>query len=76
MKEKFLFRFLGKMPRGKFEFSCVCGEQNFGLRIPADTKQDARLEFTCKKCGAKITVWEQPEHWHMVIVLSVEEVKI
>ena len=62
MTKEFLFRFMGDMPRGKFEFTCVCGKYNSGLVIFANKKK-----FTCEKCGAEIILWEQKTHWHMQI---------
>lgn len=65
MAKEFLFRFMGNMPYGKFEFTCVCGEYNSGLVIPAN---QIEARFTCKNCGAEIIVWEQERHWHMRIL--------
>ena len=65
MAKEFLFRFMGNMPHGKFEFTCVCGEYNSSLTIPANQVEE---RFTCKKCGAKIIVWDQRTHWHMRIL--------
>lgn len=65
MAKEFLFRFMEDMPRGKFEFTCVCGEYNSDLAILAN---QIEARFTCKKCGAEIIVWEQMTHWHMRIL--------
>lgn len=58
-----IFRFLGKMPRGRFEYTCECG--NYEITRISEDKSAAN--FDCKKCGLLINLWEQNYHWHMSI---------
>lgn len=65
-----IFRFLGEMPRGRFEFSCLCGKSNLDLIIPFD---EDKATFVCQECGTEVMVWQQrldgePHHWHMQII--------
>ena len=57
-----IFRFLGKMSRGRFEYTCgICGNYEI-VNIPDIDK----VTFNCK-CGATIIIWEQTNHWHISI---------
>ena len=64
MANKWTFRFLGPMPRGKFEFVCICGNYNLDLNILPGKEMET---FRCPKCGAEITVRDQKTHWHLFI---------
>lgn len=58
-----ILRFLGKMPRGRFEYTCgICGNYEI-VNIP---KGIDKITFNCK-CGATINIWEQTDHWHISI---------
>jgi predicted SprT family Zn-dependent metalloprotease len=61
MRQNMILRFLGKMPRGRFEHTCTCGNYEI-TSIPKD-KDD--MIFSCKGCNARIHVWEQSDHWHI-----------
>ncbi len=59
-----ILRLLGKMPRGRFEYTCgICGH----YEITCIPKDENDVSFNCGKCGAIIRVWEQRTHWHMTI---------
>lgn len=59
-----IFRFMGKMPRGKFEYTCgICGNYEI-TNIPKDKNS---ATFDCGKCDMSINVWEQSDHWHISI---------
>lgn len=59
-----IFRFMGKMPRGIFEYTCgVCGNYEI-TDIPKDKNS---MAFDCRGCNASINVWEQNDHWHISI---------
>lgn len=63
MSDQFKFRFTGKMPRGKTEYLCPCGEHNT-LQIGANDKE---VNANCGKCGKKVTFVDQGQHWHIFI---------
>ena len=60
-----ILRFLGRMPRGRFEYTCPCGNYEI-TQIPTD-KDVLATSFECKKCHATIRVWEQTHHWHLSV---------
>ena len=63
---EYILRFLCKMPRGRFEYTCgICGNYEV-THIPNDDKE-ALHKFVCKNCGMIIHIWEQPEHWHITL---------
>lgn len=58
------FRFMGKMPIGRFEYTCnTCGN----YEITRITEGKGTKSFACKKCGVSINIWEQSDHWHISI---------
>lgn len=64
---QWIFRFLGKVPRGKFEYTCgLCGNYEV-LNIPEKLKLNEPVAFYCK-CRAIICIWEQLDHWHLKII--------
>ena len=62
----YIFRFLGRMPRGRFEYMCDCG--NYEITDIPNDKDNA--DFNCIKCGSKISVWEQNTHWHATVTIK------
>ncbi len=60
--ECIILRFLGKMPRGRFEYTCTCGN----YEITTINSNDKR--FVCKICEMKIHIWEQENHWHLSLI--------
>ena len=58
-----IFRFMGQMPQGKFEYMCHCGSQEFDRQLDDSGNQ----RFLCKRCDTLYTIWQQTDHWHLRI---------
>ena len=63
------FRFIGEMPQGRFEFTCLCGNYSVVELKLLGSEQ----KIKCEKCDAIIAVWQQPGHWHMKINAGAEK---
>jgi len=57
-----LFRFMGIMPFGGFEFTCDCGTWQKFDKI---TTGEVRLQ--CRTCQRTLRIWQQTSHWHLDI---------
>ncbi|MBI4114808.1 MAG: hypothetical protein HY445_03125 [Candidatus Niyogibacteria bacterium] len=57
-------RFMGKIPEGKFEITCVCGHYEYGPRLIS-----AGQVLSCPQCGAEYQIIQQITHWHLFITL-------
>ena len=68
--EMMIFRFEGKAPVGKFEFTCSCGHWNQS-RIDGDLREPKVIP--CTNCGSEIRVWEQKTHWHVTVSAKEEK---
>lgn len=58
----FGFRFLGKIPEGKLEIICECGEYIKEFRLMGDGQP-----IVCLKCNRKFQAIKQETHWHLFI---------
>jgi len=63
------FRFMGKIPIGKFEFVCVCGNYSDRENILSEDSQTV----TCKTCGIRYVFTQQHNHFHLKVCISEEE---
>lgn len=58
MPNELMFRFDGPLPRGKFEYTCICGKHSI------EHIKDDMQTFKCE-CGAEILVKDQKSHYHI-----------
>lgn len=63
---KIAFRFVGKIPEGKFEITCVCGNWIHEYRL---TSLDCQT-IKCSPCGLEYTVIQQKNHWHIFVAVA------
>ena len=56
-------RFMGDIPKGRFEFSCLCGNWS-GVDL---TLSGVHESYSCKECGAEFRFVQQLRHWHLFI---------
>ena len=63
--KRMIFRFIGKIPEGKFEVTCMCGHYLNEFKLIS-----AGQEIICPKCGSKFEFVQQSGHWHLFITPS------
>lgn len=63
-----MLRFMGEMPKERFDFQCLCGHPSFGEHWIEEVDREERIRFTCDSCGAKYIMWQQKTHWHLNFV--------
>ncbi len=56
-----LFRFMGKIPAGKFEFNCVCGCYSGVDNVLGGGDQC----IICRECGTRYFFKQQGDHFHL-----------
>ena len=63
--KRMIFRFIGKLPKGKIELTCLCGSYFDDYRIDS-----AGQGIVCPKCGLKFELvqhGQHEDHWHLFI---------
>ena len=67
-----LFRFMGKIPEGKLEFTCSCSAWNRVDYINSNCTSENPIVVTCTGCNKEVKFWQQKNHWHMDISEDVD----
>ncbi|OGF27458.1 hypothetical protein A2331_00665 [Candidatus Falkowbacteria bacterium RIFOXYB2_FULL_34_18] len=63
-KQLFSLKFIGNIPRGKFEFSCICGQYS-GWKNNLNGENQT---IECQDCGVRYKFVQQKNHFHIYII--------